>query len=80
MLPFLDRRTLNDYPIPESDLVIEKGTPVLIPMVGLHYDDRYFPDPEKYDPERFSEENNARIPPFAYLPFGGGPRLCIGEY
>lgn len=79
MLPFLDRQCLNDYAVPDSDLIIEKGTPVLIPLAGIHYDERYYPDPQKYDPERFSDENKDKIPQFAYMPFGAGPRVCIGN-
>lgn len=67
-----------DYKIPGSDVTIEKGTPIFIPMFGLHYDEKYFPEPNKYDPERFSEENLAKIVPFSYIPFGEGPRNCIG--
>lgn len=79
VLAFLDRITNNDYKIPNSDMVIEKGTPVYISLFGLHYDPQYFPDPEKYDPERFSEENKSKVPSFSYIPFGDGPRNCIGN-
>ncbi|XP_033365603.1 uncharacterized protein LOC117242787 [Bombus vosnesenskii] len=75
---YMDRLTLADYKVPNSDLVIEKGTPIFISIMGLHYDSRYFPDPEKYDPLRFTEEVKSTRPSFAYLPFGGGPRGCIG--
>ncbi|EFN78001.1 cytochrome P450 6k1-like [Harpegnathos saltator] len=77
-LPFLDRTTVETYKMPNSDLVIEKGTPIYISMLGMHYDPEYFPDPEKYDPERFNEENKRNIPSCAYFPFGEGPRACIG--
>uniref|UniRef100_A0A348G633 Cytochrome P450 n=1 Tax=Odontomachus monticola TaxID=613454 RepID=A0A348G633_ODOMO len=77
-LPFLDRRTTETYKVPTSDLVIEKGTPIYISMLGMHYDPEYFPDPEKYDPERFNEENKHNIPSCVYFPFGEGPRACIG--
>lgn len=50
----------------------------LIPIYGLHHDPKHFPDPEKFDPERFSEENKHNIAPNTYLPFGVGPRNCIG--
>lgn len=78
VLPYLDRRTNSSYKIPGTDHVLEKGIGVFISLFGLHYDPRYFPDPEKYDPERFSKENIEFIPPFSYLPFGDGPRYCIG--
>ncbi|EFA12857.1 cytochrome P450-like protein [Tribolium castaneum] len=79
VLPFLDRTCKEDYKLPNSNVVIEKGTPVFIPMFGLHYDPQYFPNPQKYDPERFSDENMQNITPFSYIPFGEGPRNCIGE-
>ena len=77
-LGFLDRRSNADYTLPNSDVVLKKGTPIFIPMMGLHYDPQYYPEPEKYDPERFSEENKQKRPNNVYFPFGDGPRLCIG--
>ncbi|XP_017779575.1 PREDICTED: cytochrome P450 6k1-like [Nicrophorus vespilloides] len=77
-LPFLNRMTMNDYTIPETKHVIEKGTPIYISVLGLHFDPEYYPDPEIFDPERFSEENIKSRPEYAYLPFGNGPRNCIG--
>uniref|UniRef100_A0A182K775 Cytochrome P450 n=1 Tax=Anopheles christyi TaxID=43041 RepID=A0A182K775_9DIPT len=46
---------------------------------GLHHDPQYYPNPSKFDPERFSEENREKINPSTYLPFGIGPRNCIGS-
>ncbi|XP_046593944.1 uncharacterized protein LOC107216955 [Neodiprion lecontei] len=77
-VPFLDREAICDYTIPKTGLLIKKGTPVYTPLLGLHYDPEYYPDPVKYDPERFSEENKKKRPAFTYLPFGEGPRNCIG--
>ncbi|CAH1382250.1 unnamed protein product, partial [Tenebrio molitor] len=56
-LPLLTRKCVRDYKIPGTDLIIEKGTGILIPVLGIHYDKEYYPDPEKFDPERFTEEN-----------------------
>lgn len=49
-----------------------------IPIYGLHMDPKYFPHPEKFDPERYNEENVGKIVPGSYIPFGIGPRNCIG--
>ncbi|XP_049830257.1 cytochrome P450 6B4-like [Schistocerca gregaria] len=46
--------------------------------MGLHYDRKFFRNPEKFDPEHFSEEQKASRHPYCYLPFGEGPRICIG--
>lgn len=61
-------------------MTIEKGTAVVIPTYGLQTDPQYYPDPEKFDPERFSKEEIAKRHPYTYLPFGEGPRNCIGKY
>lgn len=61
------------------DFDIPAGLPIYIPIYALHRDEKYFPDPEKFDPDRFSAENFARIPKGAYLPFGSGPRQCLAE-
>ncbi|KAK4879863.1 hypothetical protein RN001_008009 [Aquatica leii] len=79
VLPFLDRRCMHDYKLPNSNFILKKGTPVYIPMLGLHHDPNHFPNPELYDPERFSDENKDSITSFTYIPFGEGPRNCIGE-
>ncbi|CAH2004436.1 unnamed protein product, partial [Acanthoscelides obtectus] len=81
VLPFLDRVCARDYKVPGSDLVIERGTPVYIPMYALHFDEKYFPQPEKYMPERFKNGKscNRDNDGLVYIPFGDGPRLCAGE-
>ena len=73
------RQCNKDYKIPDSDMVIPKGTPTHIPIYSLHYDSKYFPNPEKFDPDRFTEEVKSQRPRYAYLPFGEGPRHCIGK-
>jgi len=75
MIPLLQRECTKTYKLPDSDLVIEKGTAVCIPVSGLHMDPQIYPDPEVFRPERF-EGNNFKPNP-AFLPFGDGPRICI---
>jgi hypothetical protein len=54
--------------------MIPKDTTIMIPTVGLHMDERFWDEPEKFDPERFNEENVKKIVPYSYIPFGEGPR------
>ncbi|XP_014599863.1 PREDICTED: cytochrome P450 6k1-like [Polistes canadensis] len=77
-LGFLDRVAINDYKVPDSDLLIEKGTPIMISMIGMHYDEQYFPNSKKFDPERFNNVNKKNRPGYVYFPFGEGPHICIG--
>lgn len=65
----------------ENDKLIvslKKEDILFIPIFGLQHDPAYFEDPEEFRPERFSEENKKHIKPFTYMPFGVGPRSCIG--
>lgn len=62
----------NGYEIPARSIV-------LMSQYVAHRDARWFPDPERFDPDRFTPERQADRPKFAYFPFGGGPRVCIGE-
>ncbi|XP_076273990.1 cytochrome P450 6a2-like [Rhynchophorus ferrugineus] len=77
-LPGIPRVCSKDYRIPGTDLVIEKGTRLQIPVWGLHMDPDYYPNPEVFNPENFNEENKAKRHEFTFLPFGEGPRMCIG--
>jgi cytochrome P450 len=72
------RRALHDmeiagYHIPKNHVVI------LAPYL-LHRRSEYFPNPEQFDPERFAPEHEKQLPRHAYLPFGAGPRVCIGNH
>jgi cytochrome P450 len=57
---------------------VRKGTEIAILPWVLHRHRKLWDDPDCFDPERFSQERSATRPRFAYLPFGGGPRICIG--
>lgn len=78
--PVFLRKCTKTYQVPETDIIIEEGLSVLIPAYGLHRDPEYFPEPEVFDPERFNEENKRNIQEYTYIPFGDGPRVCIGEF
>lgn len=64
--------------MPGDSLVIKKGEKILIPMYSLHHDPKYYPDPETFDPDRFTAEEKSKRPNGTFLPFGDGPRHCIG--
>ncbi len=71
------RRAIEDVEI--GGYTIPRGTVVLFSQYLLHHDARFFPDPERFDPERWLPERQQARPKFAYFPFGGGNRVCIGE-
>jgi cytochrome P450 len=73
----LGRRVLSDYQV--GDYVLREGSIVLMSPWVTHHDERYFPEPFKFDPERWTSEARESRPKFSYFPFGGGPRVCIGE-
>ncbi|XP_078424653.1 thromboxane-A synthase isoform X1 [Cetorhinus maximus] len=92
-LPYLDMvmsESLRMYPpgvrfqrICEKDCFVKghfipAGMTIEVPVGVLHYDPKYWPEPEKFKPERFSPEMKTERHPFVYLPFGAGPRSCMG--
>lgn len=77
--PAYCRKCTKDYQIPGTDVIIPKDMTVLIPTMAVQRDPEYYPDPELFDPERFSEDNKLLMKESAYLPFGTGPRKCIGN-
>ena len=60
------------------DLMIEKGTMVTIPVWSLHHHSEYWDNPEDFKPQRFLPQNKDHLVAFTYMPFGIGPRNCIG--
>lgn len=57
---------------------MKKGTRIFIPAYAIHHDPEYYPDPEKFDPDRFNDENTKKRNQYTFLPFGEGPRNCVG--
>jgi cytochrome P450 family 6 len=64
---------------PYGDFKVPNGIPVMFPAYAMSYDEKFFPNPQHFDPERFSPENKDNIIPGSYFPFGLGPHVCIGE-
>ena len=60
----------KEYKVPGTNYVIDKGSNIMLPMRAIHNDPEYFPNPEIFDPERFSPEAVKERHPFAFLPFG----------
>lgn len=73
------RQALKEYTFTDFNFTIPKGQKVWIPAFAIQRDPDIYPDPDTFDPERFSEENIKQRHPMYYLPFGDGPRNCIGE-
>jgi cytochrome P450 len=72
----VDRMALSDDRV--GDLVIPRGSTVVVFVYGAHHSPRYWENPEHFDPERFTKANEKLQTPFTWLPFGAGPRGCIG--
>lgn len=72
----LDRIASEDFEF--EGMKIEKDQMVVVPLWALHYDPDLYPEPDVFDPERFNEENKQKRDSNAYLPFGNGPRNCLG--
>ncbi|XP_039957017.1 cytochrome P450 6g1-like [Bactrocera tryoni] len=85
VLPFLDREHLpkeGEKPFdlkPCYNYTVPVGMPLYIPIFGIQRDPEFWPNPNTFDPERFNAENKKTHKPMSYLPFGSGPRNCIGS-
>jgi cytochrome P450 len=73
----MGRRALTDYQV--GGFVIPANSIVLMSPWVMHHDARFFPEPFEFDPERWTPDARESRPKFSYFPFGGGPRVCIGE-
>lgn len=80
VIPGMLRKCAKEYKIPGTDQVIPEGKNVLIPIYSIHHDPEYYPEPEKFDPERFSTENTLARNPLTFLAFGEGPRAVSYKF
>lgn len=71
------RSVTKDYQVRNSSVIFKKGMGVMVPVYSIHHDAEFYPDPERYDPDRFAPEEAAKRIPFTFMPFGEGPRICI---
>ncbi|KAH8290778.1 hypothetical protein KR054_005865 [Drosophila jambulina] len=79
VLPVLNRECLEDFVVPDNPkYVIKKGMPILIPAGAMHRDERLYPNPDTFNPDNFSPERVKERDSIEWLPFGEGPRNCIG--
>ncbi|GBM45922.1 Cytochrome P450 3A21 [Araneus ventricosus] len=74
----LERMADVETKLGETSITIPKGMLISIPIHALHKDPQYFPDPDKFDPDRFTLEERTKRNAYAYMPFGAGPRNCVG--
>lgn len=73
----LGRQAIDDYKV--GGYSVPKGSIILMSQYVMHRDPRYFPEPDRFYPDRWTEEFRKQLPRFSYFPFGGGIRGCIGE-
>jgi cytochrome P450 len=73
----IGRRSIGEYEI--GDYLVPARSIVLVSPYTTHRDSRWFADPERFDPDRWSAEETAKRPKFSYFPFSAGTRICIGE-
>lgn len=77
VLGVLTREVMEDFKL-ASGVLLNKGVRIHIPVYSMHRDPKYFPNPDEFIPERFLGNEKDNIIPFTFLPFGEGPRICIG--
>lgn len=73
----IERRAVVDTEV--GGIPIPKGTLIIVPAYSIHHDSRYFEDPHSFKPERFLESSSEANNLMAFMPFGGGPRVCTGR-
>ncbi len=71
------RQAVRDVQI--GEWLLPRGAIARVTSYVVHHDERWFPNPEQFDPDRFAPGREEQIPPYACIPFGAGPRICIGN-
>ena len=74
----LEREAMEDVVLGDTGIKIEKGVVAEIPVYAIHHDPNFYPEPFSFRPDRFLPENRENVKPYTYIPFGAGPRNCIG--
>ncbi|CAG2111904.1 unnamed protein product, partial [Medioppia subpectinata] len=74
----LERKAQTDYKLGDTGIQLYAGQDIEIPVYAIHHSEDFYPNAHKFDPDRFMPENRHKIIPYTYLPFGAGPRNCIG--
>lgn len=77
IVPLTGRQTTADTKI--GNITYCKGVTLWVNMYGLAHDEKFFPEPEKFMPERFTKDRQKDLPPYSFIPFSGGPHICIGR-
>ncbi|XP_037947256.1 probable cytochrome P450 6a17 [Teleopsis dalmanni] len=78
VLPHVTRRSTTNYQTSNPKFCIEADRLIIIPSIAIHYDPEYYPEPEIFNPGRFTADEILKRPACTWLPFGEGPRNCIG--
>ena len=74
--PIISRQSTADTDL--AGVPIKSGTQIIIPIYAIQRHRRHWSDPDRFEPMRFAPENEAKISRYHYMPFGAGPRICIG--
>ncbi|XP_054157196.1 cytochrome P450 9e2-like [Oppia nitens] len=77
-LVFVNRMAIKDYKLGDTGITLPKKTVVSANIQYIHHSPEYYPDPDRWNPERFMPYNRDKLVPYTYMPFGLGPRNCVG--
>ena len=75
---YLCRACNADFQLPGTDYWVRKNDLLSLSAIGIHHDERYYPNPSQFNPDNFSKEARQSRSPYTFLSFGQGPRACIG--